>query len=310
MIARSVLVTGATAPLGMALVRALLDEGHTVLATGVERDSRFTHSPRLHYVHANLQRSRELRQLLFGAVCDLAVDAVIHTAGHRRTDLRGERVRRLHVEATREMLHLCGRHPTVKKIVIRSYSEIYRVGPDLPALLDEEQALDLSPSAPQWIRDHAEADLTACAFMAMSPLRVVVLRLAECLADGTGSQLADYLTSRVCFMPLGFDPMLCLLSIEDAVIALRAALAYEGKGVFNIPGRDVLPLSALVRLAGRIGVPAPEPLLAPLYGLRALVRGTDFRWEMSRWRFHYGGLLDGSRARAELGYTPRHAIAF
>ena len=161
------------------------------------------------------------------------------------------------------------------------------------------------------MRHRAEADLTVCTRMGMAPsLSIAVLRLAELFAPGCGSQLFDYVSSRVCFRPLGFDPMIQLLSLEDAVRALVLALFSDAQGVFNVPGADVLPLSQVIALAGRRGVAVPGPLLGPLYGARSLVRGTEFRYESNRFRFHYSAVLDGRRAERELGYVPAHRIGW
>ena len=56
--------------------------------------------------------------------------------------------------------------------------------------------------------------------------------------------------------------------------------------------------------------PVPGPLLAPLYGLRSLVLGTEFRYDMNAGRFHYGNVLDGRRALRLLGYEPRFPVFF
>jgi hypothetical protein len=80
--------------------------------------------------------------------------------------------------------------------------------------------------------------------------------------------------------------------------------------VFNIPGFDTLPLSRLIARAGRRDIPVPGPLLAPLYRLRTRTVGTEFRYDLNTRRFHFGGILDGSRARAALGYEPHHASAY
>ena len=45
--------------------------------------------------------------------------------------------------------------------------------------------------------------------------------MTEALAPGTGSQLYDYLESPVCLRPAGYDPMVNLLTIEDAALALQ-----------------------------------------------------------------------------------------
>ena len=45
------------------------------------------------------------------------------------------------------------------------------------------------------------------------------------------------------------------------LIQLRAALETEASGTYNIVGQGVLPLSTIVKLAGRNAMPVPGPLL-------------------------------------------------
>jgi UDP-glucose 4-epimerase len=194
--------------------------------------------------------------------------------------------------------------------VLRSGAEVYAVMPEEPNLLTEDHRLVFDPAAPQWLRDRVEADLMTCAQLGAASLSIAVLRCAEILAEGLGSQLWDYLGSRVCLRPLGFDPMINLLSVSDAVAAALSALASDAHGVFNIPGFDTLPLSRLIARWHRLDVPIPGPLLAPLYWLRTRTVGVEFRYDLNLGRFHLGGVLDGARARAVLGFQPRHTIGF
>ncbi|HEU4727256.1 MAG TPA: hypothetical protein VFT22_05195, partial [Kofleriaceae bacterium] len=71
-----------------------------------------------------------------------------------------------------------------------------------------------------------------------------------------------------------------------------------------------LPLSQLIARWGRLDVPVPGPLLSPLYWLREKTVGFEFRYDLNLARFHLGGVLDGTRARAVLGYQPRYPIHF
>jgi hypothetical protein len=98
--------------------------------------------------------------------------------------------------------------------------------------------------------------------------------------------------------------------MEDAVRAHLLALRGTVHGVFNIAGWDTLPLSRLVALTNRLGVPVPGPMLAPLYQLRRAMVGTQFYYGMNAPRFHLGGVLDGSRAHSELEYAPRAAVSW
>ena len=302
------LLTGATTPIGVALVRALLDDPtiEHVLAVGREPAASLglPLGERLSYERVDLRRSRARRRLLFGPARERGVTTILHTALHRRAQDSGRRIHELNVEATRELLHLAERHPTIDRFIFRSSAAVYQIVADKPSVIDEEHPLNLGPRAPQWVRDRVEADLTVCTLMGLSRLKILVLRCAECLAPDAGSQLYDYLQAPVCLRPLGFDPMLNLLSLGDAIRSLRLALACECEGIFNIPGADTLPLSRLIALAGRRQVPLPEPLLGPLYRLRTATLGSDFRYDLNSWRFHFSGVLDGRRAAAGLDYRP------
>jgi UDP-glucose 4-epimerase len=291
-----VLVTGAHAPLGAALVAALRADPAVdhVLDVGNEID---------------LTRPRSVHDLLYGPARKLGITAVVHAPLHASARDGGRRIHAENVETTREMLLACDGHPTIQRFVYRSAAEVYAIRSSEPNLLDEDAPLEFDPAATQWVRDRVEADLSVSARMGMSSrLSIAVLRCAEVLAAHSGSQLWDYLQSRVCFRPLGFDPMINVLSIEDAVAAVRLALGARDDGIFNIPGADTLPLSALIGLAGRIDIPVPGRLLAPLYRLRTWSVGFEFRYDLNFRRFHFGGIVDGARAATVLGYRPRHPV--
>jgi UDP-glucose 4-epimerase len=310
---RGVLVTGADAPVGERLVRHLLDDPTIgqVIAVGarpLEEAIPFEPTGRLTYLQVDLTRERRVRDMLFGPARDLAVEAVIHTAMSRDAMAQGARVHALNVDAARALLTLCERHPTIRTFVLKSWSEVYQTAHDLPILVAEDHPLNLQPNAPQFVRDRVEADLHACVRMGLSPLRILVLRCAEILAPGTGSQLFDYLESPVCFRPMGYDPMINVISQADAVRAMALAARAPEQGVFNVPGYDTLPLSLAITKWGRPGIPVPGAWMTPLYRWRQRFRGHDFRYGMNRRRFHYSGVLDGRRAREVLGYVPSRGV--
>ncbi|HEX2691034.1 MAG TPA: NAD-dependent epimerase/dehydratase family protein [Kofleriaceae bacterium] len=306
-----VMVTGATAPLGAALVEALLATAGVefVLAVGREHDTALPPDPRLLYRTVDLTRPRALHDLVWGDARERGVEAIVHGIQHRRVRDRGAPIHAQNVEATRELLLACAGHPTIRRLVYRSFAEVYALDHAASNVLDEEAALDFDPSSPQWVRDRVEADLLVCAHLG-GLLQVAVLRCAEVFAPEMGSQLWDYLQSRICLRPFGFDPMVNVLSLDDAVAALVAALQGSATGVFNIPGCDTLPLSSVIAESRRADVPVPGPLMAPLYGLRHWATGFEFRYDMNFQRFHFGGVLDGTRAHMALGYVPRTRVSW
>ena len=297
-----VLLTGATTPLGQALAEHLLAEGIEVVAVGRPGEPAPFAREGFRYVATDLLRSRNLRNLLWGEAKE--ADTLVHAAIHRSAQRTGSRAHALNVETTRLLLSLADEHPALRRLVYLSSGAVYRIDGSQSAIIDEDHPLNLSRAAPQWIRDRIEADLTVCTRMGLSPMRILVLRFAECLGPSMGSQLFDYLEAPVCFRPLGFDPVMNLISLGDMVRAVGAALAHDAQGIFNVPGADTLTLSEVIRLWNHRSIPVPGVLLGPLYRLRRRVEKSEFRYDLNQWRFHFNGVLSGRRARRELGYEP------
>jgi UDP-glucose 4-epimerase len=309
---KNVLVTGASMPIGERLVRFLLEDSRIGHVVAVSRDDPKTlpigPDDRLDVYQVDLSSSRRLHDLMFGPVREVGVDVVVHTAMYQSAYAEGSRVHRFNVEGVRSIIEFSERHPTIKRLVIRSSADVYQVQRDLPNLIAEDHPLNMAGHAPQWVRDRVEADVSACTRMGMSRADICVIRMAEVLAPGTGSQLFDYLQSPFCLRPAGYDPMINVLTIDDAATALQRALHSDSLGAFNVPGADTLPLSECIRKWGRVAIPVPGWLMNPVYRARRRLTGLDFRYGMNRRRFHYSGVLDGERARSVLGFVPSHAI--
>lgn len=297
--------------MGHQLIRSLLADTRVrhVLAVDdrpPERALPFSHNSRLTYAQVDLRKSRRVRQLLFGPARDLDIEVVVHLSEHVGGYAGGRSVYAQNVEALRSILELSDRHPSLRRLIVKSHAVVYRVSLDLPVQVTEDHPLNLSPTAPQYVRDRVEADLTACARMGLIDCEIVVLRCAEAMAPGFGSQLYDYLDAPVVFRTMGFDPMVNVAHPHDIVSALELATHGSGEGVFNIPGKDTLPLSEAARKMESTTVPMPATLIRPLYSLRHWATGSEFRYGINRQQMHLGLVLDGTRAARVLGYQPQH----
>jgi nucleoside-diphosphate-sugar epimerase len=307
-----VLLTNVDTPLGDALLQTLLrepDVERVIAWRSGPRAADAATDPRVRYEQLDLHHDRELWRALFGAARELEINCVIHDpialfTGHR-PQLDWPRV----IDESRRLLLYCTQHSSIRHFVLRSSIEVYRLAADLPVLIQEEHPLDLASSSPR-VRSLVETDFYACSRAIQDGLQIAVVRCAEGLAAGIGSDLFDYLCAPLCLRPLGFDPMLNLISVQDTARALAAAAFHAGRGVFNAPGCDVLPLSRLIALTGRRSLPLPGGLLSPLYRLRAAATGAQFYYPGHARRFHHGSILDGRHAAQALDYRPQCAIEF
>lgn len=311
MIGQNVLITGASSPIGEELVRRLLEDsriGKIIAVLDPKGKSYLKEHPRLTTVVVDISRQRRLHNLLFGIAKEQSITVVVHTSQTESANKEGVSVHAHNVEALRNILLFSERHPTINRLVIRSCSGVYQVQRDLPALIQEDHPLNMGEGAPQWVRDRVEADFTACTRMGLSNLSIIVLRMTEVLEENCGSQMHDYLRSSVCLRPIGFDPMLNFLTVEDAAAAFQKAVQSNAQGVFNIPGADILPLTEVIEQWGKRSFPLPEIGMHWAYRMRRYFRKGQFRYGMNRRRFHYSGILDGRRAVEVLRFFPSHPI--
>ena len=86
-----------------------------------------------------------------------------------------------------------------------------------------------------------------------------------------------YLSSKVCFTPLGFDPLVQLVHEDDVIRAFQIVIEQDHSGIFNIVGEGVLPLLTLFAYV-------PVELLC-LWLTLFLFSLTQFAWQNQYWGF-------------------------
>jgi UDP-glucose 4-epimerase len=163
----------------------------------------------------------------------------------------------------------------VRKLVVASTAQVYGAHPDNPNYLSEGAPLRGHPDA-HAVRDRVEMERLLALFAERHPALVVTsLRPCTIAGPSTSSPLLRHLESDRVTTLLGYDPLLQFLHEEDWLDAVEAALERDARGALNLAGRGVLPLSTLLRIAGKRSLPLPHPLLYRFEYLSSLSRSGD-----------------------------------
>jgi UDP-glucose 4-epimerase len=107
---------------------------------------------------------------------------------------------------------------------------------------------------------------------------------------------------------LGFDPLLQLLHVSDLISAIVKSLAPKVRGIFNLAGIDVAPLSRIIKALDQKTLPLPETLFRLLVATSFLSRQSTFPLGEIE-HLKYSCIIDDTRARVELGFKPKVKIA-
>ena len=108
--------------------------------------------------------------------------------------------------------------------------------------------------------------------------------------------------------PMGYDPLCTLISDKDVARASQLAVRRQAAGIFNVSGREAIPLSELARWTGGESWGVPGPLLnGAARAIRRLhIDGPSAALDSAHLR--YGFTLDTRKAERELGFRPGYRV--
>lgn len=292
-----VLVIGACGGVGRLLTRSLTDDGHEVI--GVDKRRWRGAVPDGVELHATGLTKRPFEDLFRR----YAPGAVAHVGLVSSPRMTMEARHEHNVVGMQNVVNVCGRYK-VRRLVVMSRGSVYGADLHNPVRLNEDSPLR-GASNYAGLRDIVEADILAQSLAIRHPeLSMAILRPTNVVGRRVRNTMVSYLRLPLVPTLLGYDPMLQLVHEEDLVHAIRLTLDSDAPGVFNIRGPGEAPLSVLIRETGGRAVPVLLPFFGPLVeslwrrGLSpAPLPHVDF--------LRYPCLLEGKRARAELGYAPR-----
>lgn len=290
-----IMITGIAGNLGRIVAQAMHREGPII---GVDRRP-FMRGPK-DIEHHSIDIRRNAAEQLFRK---RDIDAVIHLniMHNPRANLNDHYTFNLY--GTQRLLEYCIKYK-VKKFIFLSSANIYGPRPESSGYLAENAPL-MASQAFAGIQDLIAVDLLVQSFFWKHPeLEVVILRPNHIIGPGIKNAPTNYLRLDPVPTLLGFDPLIQLLHVNDVVNAMQLVLHKPARGIYNLGGPEVLPLSALLKFMGRRSLPILKSLACPMLKNMWRARMTSFPPpELAH--IQYSCLVDDSRARQDFGYQPR-----
>jgi len=245
-----VLVTGISGTLGRLTALKLLEHGYEVI--GIDRRPWPEAPDAIELFQADI-RKRTAEDVFRthrpeGAIHMATVTHLVHQSADRM---------RVNLYGTRAFIHHCHSYG-VKQAVFAGRHTFYGAAADSPLYHTEDEPPMSAHTFPE-LADLVAADLYAASALWRYPeIATSVLRIVYTLGPSKHGTLASFLKGPNVPLIMGFDPLFHFIHEDDAAEAIVTALAHKLHGIFNVSGPSPVPLSTIVRAAGRrpLAVPA------------------------------------------------------
>jgi UDP-glucose 4-epimerase len=238
------------------------------------------------------------------------VDTVVHAAAasYAPRSGGGAALKELNVMGAMQLFAACQKAPSVRRVVLKSTSEVYGSSAHDPVMFTEDS------SSRRLFRQGFPKDSLDIEGYARglgrrrTDVAVTILRLANMIGPAMDTTLSRYLAGPLVPTVIGQDARLQLLHEQDALGALERAAMAGRAGTFNVGASGIIMLSQAIRRAGRIPFPIPGVTLWALDSLRRANRYSEINREQLDY-LSYGRVMDTTRMREDLGYQPRWTTA-
>lgn len=289
-----VLITGIAGAIGRLVAQKIVEDGHEVV--GIDRRPWY-HPPEGIRVFQEDIRKRPAEDVFRTQ----RPDALIHMATVTHLTHRSQDRYRINLGGTRAVFEHCERYG-VKQTIFVGRHTYYGAAPDSPLYHTEDEPPMAVHTFPE-LSDLVAADLYAGSALWRYPeVDTAVLRICYTLGPLRQGTLASFLRGSRVPMVLGFDPLFQFVHEHDTARAIVLALRGKLRGVYNVAGPPPMPLSVIVRAAGKQVVPLPQTLLAwslGRFGLPPLPKG-------ALEHIKYPVVIDDAAFRKATGYAPEH----
>ena len=238
------------------------------------------------------------------------VDTVVHASAASYAPRSGGRatLKELNVMGAIQLFAACQKAPSVRRVVLKSTSEVYGSSSRDPVLFIESSSRRRPPGE-GFARDSIDIEGYARGLgRRRADIAVSILRLANMIGPAMDTALSRYLAGPVVPTVVGHDARLQLLHEQDALGALERATMAGKPGTYNVGAPGIIMMSQAIRRSGRVPLPVPRSALWAVDSLRRATRYTELDREQLDY-LSYGRVMDTTRMRNDLGYNPKWTTA-
>jgi UDP-glucose 4-epimerase len=297
---RRVFVAGARRRVAVHLIERLLDHPDVDLVLAVDQGpcppALLGSDPdRFIYASADMSRRRQVDNLFLLDQCrERPLDTVVHLAFQGNPHGYTQRNHEFNVNAAKHLIEASLRHE-VGKYIFLSSDAVYRIGPRGDYKVREDAEINLDPDAHPILRDTVDAEFICRAKMDHPDCEVVVLRPSGVFGGGVISGINLLFESNPPVLPVGFDPMVNPTTKERLARDITLAIFLHGKGVYNVAGLTVGPLSKFLDERGIRPIRVPGPTLKLFNRVQRMLGMTRYHAGFHPRRLYYSLVLDDSR---------------
>ena len=302
---RVVAVTGAHSFLGEQVIRRLEQDRryHKILAIDIRKPTIPSQKTKFFKVDLTLPNADGELAHIFTKE---KVDTLVHLAFLSKPSHNRAWAHELEAIGTMHLLNACAASK-VHKVVLWSLTALYGAAQINPNFIKEEGKLRGVPGS-RFFADKIEAERLARRHRNENRASVVtVLRTASILGRRVNNYVSRLFTLPAVPVMMGYDPLVQLLHEDDAIDVFKLAIDLDFNGEYNVASEGVLPLSTVLAMAGRLGIPLPHSLAYPLskvLWMTQVFNAPPMYFDFMR----YLCVSDTSKVENEMGFTPAYSI--
>jgi UDP-glucose 4-epimerase len=301
---RSVAITGASGFIGSRVLGRLVESADDRPILVIDKQKPPVEHRRIRHLRVDFTEptaDATLANILKKEGCDTVVHAAYLSNPTHDQAFSHE----LEAIGTMHVLHAAS-EAKVRKLIVAGTTMSYGALPSNPNFLTEEHPLRANPRESS-LRDRVEAEQEVARFSRKYPDTVVtVLRCCWIMGPTVNNYVTTFFSRALVPTLLGYDPLLQFVHEDDAIDAFERAVMHDFRGTYNIVGNGVLPLTTLLKLAGKPSLPilhlAAYPLADALW-LAQLSEAPSSYLDYLR----YLWIADGDKARIEMGFEPKYS---